>query len=55
MILDLVYTIKSFYISNQVKLKPTYLVLSLDANGLDIKGFCHSVNILTFINDEDNV
>lgn len=47
MILNIIYICKDFYIFNQIKSKPKYLLLSLDATNLYIKGFCHLI-ILDF-------
>ncbi len=48
MILDLAYTSRDLYISNQVKSRPTYLS-DLGFIGLHIRVFCYLVNVLTFI------
>ena len=47
MILDLVYTSRDFYVSNQVIFRPMYLLLGLTATNLYIKNFCYLVNTLT--------
>lgn len=46
MILDLVYTNRNHYTSNQVGYKPTYL-LGLGTIGLNTKNFYYLVNTLT--------
>ena len=48
MILDLAYTNKSFYASNQIRSKPIYS-LNLGATSLYTSNFCHQINALTFI------
>ena len=47
MILDRVYINKNLYVFNQVRSKPIYLLLGLDAISLHINGFYYLVNILT--------
>ena len=48
MILDLVYSSRDFYLSNQVRSKPLYL-FGLKAIGQHTRGLCYLVNVLTFI------
>ena len=50
MILDLVYTSKNLYISNQVKSRSTYLSLGLNIIDLYARDFHYLVNTLTLIN-----
>ena len=47
MILALVYTSRSFYLSNQVKSRPIYLLLGLNTTSLYTRNLCHLVNALT--------
>ncbi len=47
MILDLTYISRNFYVSNQVKCRPMYLLSDLNATGLYIRDFYHLVNTLT--------
>ena len=47
MILNLASTKKDFYISNQVKSRPTCSLSDLSSIGLYTKSFCHLINILT--------
>ena len=49
MIPDLAYTNKDFYASNQVRLRPTCLLLNLCATVLDTKDLYYLVNTLAFI------
>ena len=49
MIPDLTYTNRTFYIFNQVRLRPTYILFGLNTIDLHIRGFCYLVNILTSI------
>ena len=49
MILDQVYISKDLYISNQIKSRSIYLLVSLGSTDLSIRDFCHFVNTLTFI------
>ena len=55
MISNLVYTSRSFYISNQVMSKSMYSLLSLDIVGLHSKNFCHLVYALIFIDDKVDI
>ncbi len=52
MILDLAYTNKDLYTSNQVRSRPKCLPSGLSATGLHTRGLRHLVNALT---DEANV
>ncbi len=55
MIPNLTYTNKDLYVFNEVKSRPTCLFLDLNAISLQIRGFCHLVNILTSTLDKVNI
>lgn len=55
MLSDLVYTTRDFYISNEVRLRPTLLLSYLNAICLYIKGFYYLINALTFTIDKVEV
>lgn len=55
MILDLVYTSKDFYISNQVKWKLIYLLFSLIILSLYAQDLYYLIYALTFLDDKADI
>lgn len=48
MILNLAYTIKDLFTSNQVKFRPIHLLTDFNTTNLDIRGLYYLFDTLTF-------